>query len=111
MKVAVLEDERIPYIPPPEQLIRAAERGQVPLLMPLKLQALDVENIPYDLLPSHLVRDAQRGRVAAITKLHNYPDSYLYVARGVEPKVVGHLRQTHGGRRPPTRSCGERAAA
>ncbi len=97
VKVAVLEDERIPYIPPPEKLIRAAERGQVPLLMPLKLQALDVENIPYDLLPSHLVRDAQRGRVAAITKLHNYPDAYLYVARGVEPKVVGHLRQTHEG--------------
>jgi len=97
VKVAVLEDERIPYIPPPEKLIHAAEGGQVPLLMPLKLQALDVENIPYDLLPSHLVRDAQRGRVAAITKLHNYPDAYLYVARGVEPKVVGHLRQTHEG--------------
>jgi two-component system, NtrC family, nitrogen regulation sensor histidine kinase NtrY len=97
LKVAVLEDERIPYIPPPEKLIRAAEAGQVPLLMPLKLQALDVENIPYDLLPSHLVRDAQRGRVAAVTKLHNYPDAYLYVARGVEPKVVGHLRQTQEG--------------
>jgi two-component system nitrogen regulation sensor histidine kinase NtrY len=97
VKIAVLEDERIPYIRPPEKLINSAEGGQVPLLMPLKLQALDVENIPYDLLPSHLVRDAQRGRVAAIIKLHNYPDSYLYVARGVEPKVVGHLRQTQEG--------------
>jgi two-component system nitrogen regulation sensor histidine kinase NtrY len=97
VKLAVLEDEKIPYIAPPVHLIRAAESGQVPLLMPLKLQALDQESIPYDLLPSHLVRDAQRGRVAAIAKLHNYPDSYLYVARGVEPKVVGHLRQTQEG--------------
>jgi two-component system nitrogen regulation sensor histidine kinase NtrY len=97
IKIAVLEDERIPYVVPPASLIRAADAGQVPLLMPLKLQALDLENIPYDLLPSHLVRDAQRGRVAAITKLHNYSDSFLYVARGVEPKVVGHLRQTQEG--------------
>jgi two-component system nitrogen regulation sensor histidine kinase NtrY len=65
--------------------------------MPFKLQALEKEGIPYDLLPQHLVRDAQRGRVAAITKLHNYPDSYLYVARGVDPTVVRHLRQTNEG--------------
>ncbi len=97
VKLAVLEDNRIPYIVPPERLMHAAEAGQVPLLLPLKLQALDQENIPYDLLPSHLVRDAQRGRVAAVTKLAKYPDSYLYVARGVEPRVVGHLRQTQEG--------------
>jgi two-component system nitrogen regulation sensor histidine kinase NtrY len=97
VKVAVLEDERIPYVAPPARLIRAAEAGQVPLLLPLKLRALDKEKIPYGLLPGHLVRDAQRGRVAAIAKLHNYPDSYLYVARGVEPKVIGHLRQTQEG--------------
>ena len=36
-------------------------------------------------------------RVAAIAKLHNYPDSYLYVARGVSPKVVTHLRNTERG--------------
>ena len=34
VKVAVLEDEKIPYIAPPEHLIRAADGGQVPLLMP-----------------------------------------------------------------------------
>ncbi len=39
VKVAVLEDESIPYVAPPEHLIRAAEGGQVPLLMPVKLQA------------------------------------------------------------------------
>ena len=36
-------------------------------------------------------------RVAAIAKLHNYPDAYLYVARGVSPKVVEHLRRTEAG--------------
>jgi two-component system nitrogen regulation sensor histidine kinase NtrY len=74
VKVAVLENEKIPYVPPPEHLIRAAESGQVPLLMP---------------------RDT--FRVAALAKLHNYPDSYLYVARGVDPEVVRHLRQTEAG--------------
>jgi two-component system nitrogen regulation sensor histidine kinase NtrY len=74
VKVAAVEDERIPYIAPPEHLLRAADGGQVPLLMP---------------------RDT--FRVAAITKLHSYPDSYLYVARGVDPQVVRHLRQTEAG--------------
>jgi two-component system nitrogen regulation sensor histidine kinase NtrY len=74
VKVAALEDERIPYIPPPEHLIRVAEQGHVPLLMPVST-----------------------FRVAAIAKLRNYPDSYLYVARGVSPKVVTHLRNTERG--------------
>ena len=74
VKVAVLEDEKIPYVAPPEHLIRAAESGQVPLLMP---------------------RDT--FRVAALAKLRNYPDAYLYVARGVDPEVVKHLRRTEAG--------------
>ena len=74
VKEAVLEDDKIPYIAPPEHLIRAADGGQVPLLMP-------------------------RGsfRVAALIKLHNYPDSFLYVARGVDPEVVRHLQTTQAG--------------
>ena len=74
VKVAVLEDEKIPYIAPPEHLLRAADGGQVPLLMP-------------------------RGsyRVAAVAKLHNYPDAFLYVARGVDPEVVKHLQRTEAG--------------
>ena len=75
VKVAALEDERIPYIAPPEHLIRVAEQGHVPLLMPVST-----------------------FRVAAIAKLRNYPDSYLYVARGVSPKVVTHLRNTEARR-------------
>jgi two-component system nitrogen regulation sensor histidine kinase NtrY len=74
VKVAALEDERIPYIAPPEHLIRVAEQGHVPLLMPVST-----------------------FRVAAIAKLRAYPDSYLYVARGVSPKVVTHLRNTERG--------------
>jgi two-component system nitrogen regulation sensor histidine kinase NtrY len=74
VKEAVLEDEKIPYIAPPEHLLRAAAGGQVPLLMP-------------------------RGsfRVAALAMLRNYPDSYLYVARGVDPAVVRHLQRTEAG--------------
>ncbi|MDX2201167.1 MAG: PAS domain-containing sensor histidine kinase [Hyphomicrobiaceae bacterium] len=74
VKLAALEDERIPYVAPPEHLLRAAENGQVPLLMPVNT-----------------------FRVAAVAKLARYPDSYLYVARGVDPKVVTHLRRTEQG--------------
>jgi two-component system nitrogen regulation sensor histidine kinase NtrY len=95
VKLAVLEDQRIPYVPPPETLIGAADKGQVPLLMPTKSEGLDDANIPYQELPAYLVRDAQRARVAAIVRLRNYPDSYLYVARGVDPSVVRNLRQLH----------------
>ena len=92
VKLAVLEDERIPYVRPPQGLIREANKGHVPLLMPTKTEGLDDANIPYQELPAYLERDAQRGRVAALIKLKNYEDSYLYVARGVDPTVVRNLR-------------------
>ena len=69
--LAVLEEQRIPYVPPPQELIGAADKGQVPLLMPSKSEGLDDANIPYQLLPAYLERDAQRARVAALIKLHN----------------------------------------
>jgi two-component system nitrogen regulation sensor histidine kinase NtrY len=93
VKVAVLEDQRIPYVAPPHELIQSAEQGHVPLLMPTKTEGLDDIGIPYAELPAYLQRDAQRGRVAAVVKLRNYPDSFLYVARGVDPKVVRNLKQ------------------
>jgi two-component system, NtrC family, nitrogen regulation sensor histidine kinase NtrY len=37
------------------------------------------------------------NRVAALAKLNAYPGHYLYVARGVNPKVLGHLRRTQAG--------------
>jgi two-component system nitrogen regulation sensor histidine kinase NtrY len=95
VKLAVLEDQRIPYVAPPQGLIQAADQGHVPLLMPTKTEGLDDSNIPYQELPAYLQRDAQRGRVAAVVKLKNYQDSYLYVARGVDTTVVRNLRQLH----------------
>jgi two-component system, NtrC family, nitrogen regulation sensor histidine kinase NtrY len=72
--IAVLENERIPYIRPPARSIDAAELGQVPLLMP-----------------------NESVRVAAIAKLTKHPDRYLYVARGVNPQVFLHLQRTQAG--------------
>jgi two-component system nitrogen regulation sensor histidine kinase NtrY len=72
--VTAVDDLRLPYRPPPAALISAAEAGQVPLLMP-----------------------TDSYRVAAIAKLSSYPGQYLYVARGVSPKVLGHLRRTQAG--------------
>jgi two-component system nitrogen regulation sensor histidine kinase NtrY len=89
VKVAVLADEKIRYRTPPPRLIRLTESGKVPLAMPAETPGLDEENIPYQ-----IVHDAQSAQVGAIAKLKNYPDSYLYVARGVDPKAVRHLRET-----------------
>ena len=74
IRAAALEDEKIPFIAPPRGLIEVAEAGQVPLLMP-----------------------NNNNRVAALAKLNAYPGYYLYVARGVNPKVIGHLRRTQAG--------------
>jgi two-component system nitrogen regulation sensor histidine kinase NtrY len=74
IKAAALEDERIPYIAPPRGIVDVAEAGQVPLLMP-----------------------NNNNRVAALAKLAQYPGYYLYVARGVNPRVIGHLRRTQAG--------------
>jgi two-component system nitrogen regulation sensor histidine kinase NtrY len=57
---------------PSAEAIRAAEAGQVPLLMP----------------------GANRFRVGAVTKLEKYPDKLLYVARGVSPQVIEHMQLT-----------------
>jgi two-component system, NtrC family, nitrogen regulation sensor histidine kinase NtrY len=89
VKLQVLADAKVPYRTPPPELIALAEKGQVPLAMPALTPGLDDEDIPYQ-----LVRDAKVTRVGAIAKLKNYPDSYLYVARGVDAKVVRHLLET-----------------
>jgi two-component system, NtrC family, nitrogen regulation sensor histidine kinase NtrY len=74
VKFAALENDRIPYIRPPLALIEATEVGQVPLLMP-----------------------SESVRVAALAKLSKYSEHYLYVARGVNPKVFSHLQRTQAG--------------
>jgi two-component system, NtrC family, nitrogen regulation sensor histidine kinase NtrY len=72
--ITAIEDDRLPYIAPPSAVMQQAEAGQVPLLMP-----------------------QTSYRVAAIAKLRQYPGAYLYVVRGVSPKVMGHLRRTQAG--------------
>ena len=72
--ISAIEDDRLPYVPPPASVIAQAEAGHVPLLMP-----------------------SNSYRVAAVAKLNAYPGSYLYVLRGVSPKVMGHLRRTQAG--------------
>ena len=67
VKVAVLEDEKIPYIAPPEHLIRAADGGQVPLLMPQRQlprrRARQAAQLP-GLLSLRRPRRRPRGRQA-----------------------------------------------
>jgi two-component system nitrogen regulation sensor histidine kinase NtrY len=67
----VLEDKKLPFVPAPLSAIRAAEAGQVPLLTP-----------------------SGTFQVAALAKLQKYPDRFLYVARELSPKVMGHLQRT-----------------
>jgi two-component system nitrogen regulation sensor histidine kinase NtrY len=69
--VVAVEDTKLPYTPPAEGMLRAAEGGQVPLAMP-----------------------GNEFRIAALARLENYPGTFLYVVRGVSSKVVGQLRQT-----------------
>ena len=66
---AAVENENIPYEPPPLDMLQVATLGQIPLLMP----------------------GAGKFRVAALVKLQNLPNAFLYVARGVSPSVMRHL--------------------
>ncbi len=66
-----MEDEKLPYLLPPQAAIKEAESGQIALL-----------------------KSTASARISAIAQLKNYPGDYLYVARGVSPKVMGHLQRT-----------------
>jgi two-component system nitrogen regulation sensor histidine kinase NtrY len=71
---AVLEtaaDNRVRFTPPDPVVIAQAAAGQVPLLLP-----------------------GEEYRVAAVSRLEKVPGHFLYVARGVNSQVVGHLRRT-----------------
>lgn len=67
-------DTRVRYEPPPLGIMQQALDGHVPLMLA-----------------------AQSNRVAAVSRLTRYPGVYLYAARSVNPKVVGHLRRTEAG--------------
>jgi two-component system nitrogen regulation sensor histidine kinase NtrY len=64
-------DNRVRYEPPEQSIIAQAAAGHVPLLMP-----------------------TTSFRVAALARLNNVPGHFLYVARSVNPTVVGHLQRT-----------------
>jgi two-component system, NtrC family, nitrogen regulation sensor histidine kinase NtrY len=68
--VAAVDNDKLPYNTVPADIIQLAEAGQVPLSTP-----------------------SETYRVNAVVKLQNYPGRYLYVARGVSPKVIGQMRR------------------
>ena len=77
VQVAAIENEQIPYLAPPT---RTDHGGRT------RTGAA-----------AHAVRPVPR--LGADEAEQIIPDSYLYVARGVSPKVVRHLRRRAGGRR------------
>ncbi|MBA2127776.1 PAS domain-containing sensor histidine kinase [Hyphomicrobium methylovorum] len=69
--VLALDDPKLPYVVPPQAAIQQAESGQVALSLP-----------------------SSDYRMSAIAKIDTMPGRYLYVARGVSPKVISHLLST-----------------
>jgi two-component system nitrogen regulation sensor histidine kinase NtrY len=69
--VLALDDPKLPYVVPPLADIKQAEAGQVALSRP-----------------------SSDYRISAIAKIDSMPGRYLYVARGVSPKVINHLQRT-----------------
>jgi two-component system nitrogen regulation sensor histidine kinase NtrY len=67
-------DTRVRYAPPPASIMQQARDGHVPVML-----------------------SAQSNRVAAVSNLSRHPGVFLYAARSVNPKVVGHLRRTQAG--------------
>jgi two-component system nitrogen regulation sensor histidine kinase NtrY len=65
-------DTRVRYAPPPAALIAQADAGQAPLIGPSE----------------------GNTRVAALARLERFPGTYLYAARNVNPRVVGHMLRT-----------------
>ena len=106
VKVAVLEDKRIPYVAPPAHLIQVAEDGHVPLLMPSSQEGSTPSSLRGAARPAGPRCPARaRGGDHQAAQL-----SGLLSLRGARRRagsVVQHLRDT-GSRRPPTSSCGAR---
>ena len=60
-----------PYVPPPDGAIDAAKAGKAVVIAPGKT-----------------------NKVAAVKKLDDFTNTYLYIVRPVNPQVLQHLRQT-----------------
>ena len=74
---SAVENETIPYEPPPLAMLQAASLGQIPLMLP----------------------GDGKFRVAALVKLENMPNTFLYVARGVSPNVMRQLQRAEESQR------------
>ncbi len=74
---AAVENEKIPYDPPPLEMLQAAALDQIPLILP----------------------SAGKYRVAALAQLKSMPNTYLYVARGVSPSVMRQLQRAEDSTR------------
>ena len=69
------------------------------------VRALEDKAMPFNGVPLYYVKQAETGQVAlftpndtsqvsALARLTKYPDRFLYVARTLSAKVMGHLQQT-----------------
>jgi two-component system nitrogen regulation sensor histidine kinase NtrY len=72
--VSGLDSANLGYEPPAPAIFAQANAGQIPVMLP---------------------RDSYR--VVALARLQSWPDGYLYVARGVSPEVLEHLRRAQSG--------------
>ncbi len=69
---SAVENENIPYEPPPLEMLQAAALDQIPLMLP----------------------GSGKYRVAALARIKSIPNSFLYVARGVSPSVMRQLQRS-----------------
>ena len=110
VKVAVLEDDRIPYVAPPAHLIQAAEAGHVPLLMPLKLQGWATKASPTICCPSTWSATPSAGAWRPSPSCATIPTPIsTSPAASIRRSCAICARPTKAWR--PTRSCSARAAA
>ncbi len=78
---SAVENEKIPYEPPPLEMLQAASLDQIPLLLP----------------------SDGKYRVAALAPIKSMPNTFLYVARGVSPSVMRQLQRSEESTREYTK--------
>jgi two-component system nitrogen regulation sensor histidine kinase NtrY len=83
LPVAVMIDKNL------EVVERSNVRANLEFIAPAKAA---LENITETEPQIALIPDA--NYVAAVIKLHNFTDTYLYIARNVDPRVLAQLRET-----------------
>jgi two-component system nitrogen regulation sensor histidine kinase NtrY len=69
--LTAIEDPKLGFVPPPPKALADVEGGQ-----------------------AVVIAQKDQARVAALVRLSQFPGKYLYIVRGVSPRVMGHLRLT-----------------